>query len=423
MKKQILHFLIIGIVFLFTSCDLTKDSTTGPEVSDRLVPYNPYPPDGQTEELLVVTLKWESDGDKFDVYFDKKNSPSKLLVSNIENKSVVVTGLDYLTKYYWKVVSKKNGVVKEGTVWNFSTLGRPSPIGGGYVLLKNTIETSTPSNVNVLFQVVDLNNQGITDLTEADFEVYEDGLPISPSESELKIVKKEDLYYRIKTVLMLDNSTSLADSINAIRLAAADFIRNLVPYQEVALYSFSEKPILLQDFTSDKNILIDALSRYQLGFPTTNLYGAVVEGANKWKDVFKIGETVQGYMVLFTDGRDTQGSTSLNQALNAIHNKIVFTIGLGKEIEPDILMKLGTGGFFNVNSTTEIESRLSEIQDKIVTYANSFYLLTYKSPKRGNFNHILTIRVKNNPYTGSYAQLSGTFNSGSFFSAKLSGNL
>jgi len=74
-----------------------------------------------------------------------------------------------------------------------------------------------------LFQVVDLNNQGITDLTEADFEVYEDGLPISPSESELKIVKKEDLYYRIKTVLMLDNSTSLADSIDAIRLAAADF--------------------------------------------------------------------------------------------------------------------------------------------------------------------------------------------------------
>jgi len=121
-------------------------------------------------------------------------------------------------------------------------------------------------------------------------------------------------------------------------------------------------------------------------------------------------------MIVFTDGRDTQGSNTLAEALNAIHNKVVFTIGLGSEIQPEVLQAIGTAGYYSISNIDELKAQFDNIQKSIISYANSFYLLTYKSPKRGNNIHSLTIRIKNNPYTGDYSEVRGTFNSNNFYS-------
>ncbi len=420
MTKRKKYFIYPTIVILLILNGCTFNENTNPSSPDLLtgiLPQSPSPANNSSDELLVVDLKWESSADKFDVYFDKNNPPQILLAKDTTAKKLLVTGLEYSTKYYWKVIAKTNsGTTLEGPVWSFTTVSQDQSALNGFVLIDYGLTISPPSNVNVLLQVVDLNGSGVVNLTEGDFEVYEDGEPVSVSESKLTIKKRDQLPYNIYTVLMLDNSTSLKDSIDAIRSSASEFVNNLLPNQRIAVYSFSESQYLLQNFTSDTTALKNALNNYQLGFATTDLYGSVIKGASLWKDSFTSDSISQGFMIIFTDGKDTQGSHTIAEALNSISNKIVFTIGLGSEIDPDVLERIGNAGFYRINNTNELSRRFTDIQNKILNYANSFYMLTYQSPKRGNKNHTLAVKIKNNPYSGAGSVLEGTFNSAVFSS-------
>jgi hypothetical protein len=264
-----------------------------------------------------------------------------------------------------------------------------------------------------------MNRIGVPNLVKENFEIFEDGEPIT-SESTIEIKRNDQLPYKIRTVLMLDNSTSLDGKYDQIREAASLFIRNLRPNQEVAIYQFSESPELIIDFTSNKDSLLKYIANYRKGFMTTNLYGAVIRGASRWEDKFTVDDLLQGSMIIFTDGKDTQGSSSLVEAVNAVGNKTVYTVGLAGAadgIDVPILTAIGTKGFYPISDISQLTENFNKIQQSIVNFANSFYLMTYKSPKRGNFDHFLTIKIKDNSYMGSEAYITGIYNSSGFYSA------
>ncbi len=414
-------YLLLILIYFLSQCTFDNNPPTQSESEtpiSKTLPSNPKPEDKSINQPLVINLQWSYSGtQKFDVYLDKKNPPQVLIANDITSKSLVVTNLEYNTTYYWKVIAKNNDGTKiEGPVWSFTTLTQTYPTLNGFAMNLYKIQTELPCYVHVMFQVVDLNGKGVDYLTQNDFEILEDGEPISQYESQIEIKKREAVPYKLKTVIMLDNSTSLQNNIEEIRSAAKSFIEKIVPQQEISIYQFSDKPEMLCDFTNNFDSLNNAVNSYKLGYSTTNLYGAVIKGSSLWKDSFSIDEIVQGMMILFTDGKDTQGSNTLAEALNAIHNKIVFTIGLGNEIQHDILRAIGTAGYYSISNVNELKAQFDNIQKTIVSYANSFYLLTYKSPKRGNNVHSLTIRIKNNPYTGDYSEIRGTFNSNNFYS-------
>ena len=105
-----------------------------------------------------------------------------------------------------------------------------------------------------------------------------------------------------------------------------------------------------------------------------------------------------GTLVVFTDGSDTQGRHTLQEALNALRPRNrVYTVGLGSEIEPDVLRQLGTAGFVSIDDAGELEQKFREIQEDIVATANSFYWLSYSSPKRGYSQHQLLVTIKDSP--------------------------
>lgn len=421
MVRYIKIIFPILIAILINRCTFEGTVPTQSESNlpvNKLMPNSPKPEDKSINQLLVLTLSWESEeANKFDIYLDKNNPPLILIANDITAKSIIVTNLEYNTTYYWKVVAKFNDGRKiEGPIWSFTTIPQTYPTFNGYAMKLYKIETEIPNLVHVMFQVLDLNGEGVSTLTQQDFEIYEDGEPISPTESELDVKKRSEVPYKLRSVLMLDNSTSLRNNIDEIRNAAASFINQIVPQQEIAIYQFSENPEMLINFTSNKDSLLTALQKYQLGYATTNLYGAVIKGASLWNDSFSMNEIVQGTMIIFTDGKDTQGSRTLAEALNAIHNKIVFAIGLGSEIQPEILNAIGTAGYYSISEVNQLSARFSEIQESIVNYANSFYLLSYKSPKRGNNSHSLTIKIKNNPYSGDGSVIISNFNSSNFYS-------
>ena len=411
------------LVILAAGCSFDSPSE---QTSITTKPVNPLPADNSANQSMSLTLSWESsNASNFDVYLDTQNPPQHLLASNVAAKNVNTGILNANTRYYWKVVAKNDAGSVEGDVWSFTTGSSINPGQSGYVLVNHRIETVKPCFVNMIYQVLDFNGNGIGTLTSNDFELIEDGFPVSVSESDLTINKKTDVFDTLKVVVMLDNSTSLAPNINQIRLAASQLVYNLANSTidgvklnvQVAIYTFSENVVMLTDFITDKDRLYGVVyDRYALGQATTDLYGAVLTGASRWTDVMTSDKIREGVMILFTDGSDTQGSHSLGDALTAVENKHVFTVGLGNEIDPYILGRFGTSGYYQISDISQLTDQFNQIQKSILNYINSFYVLKYKSPKRGNFDHLLHLDIKNNPNTGTASFIEGVYNSFGFSS-------
>ena len=282
-------------------------------------------------------------------------------------------------------------------------------------LNRHDITTELPSFVNILFEVRDSLGRGVNALTTGHFEVRENDQVVSPTESAMRIRKRDVISYSLKTVLMLDTSTSVKQQLDQIKSAAISLVENMTEQQEIALYEFSEEPVLLQDFTNDAAALTKAIREIRLGFPTTNLYGSVITGTRRWQDIFTTTEVQQGFLVILTDGSDTQGSRTLEEALRARGKKNIYTIGLGNEIEPDVLRRLGNAGFFHLNDVSELADLFIEIQIEIALLADSFYYLNYLSPKRGDRYHSLALTVKGNQLN---SMIQGRFNSRNFYSVR-----
>lgn len=412
--------LLLALIAFSCSFDSTAPSETTPIIdpvtSDKNYPNTPAPSDGALNQLLFVTLKWECDNaSEYDVYLGPMNPPL-IKYTTTQSKSFTTPPLNYNTKYFWRIVAKGNdGVSRSGPVWNFTTLPSTMPTINGYALKLHRTETRLPNTVEVVFQVLDLNGSGVTNLQLSDFEVFEDELPLSISESGLKIEKRAASPYKLKTVLLLDNSTSLENDLGTIRNSAKEIVNGIRPNQEVAVYQFSDKAALLSDYSSDVNQLKNIIdTQYLLGVRTTDFYGSVITGSKKWDDIFSLDEIVQGCLIIISDGEDTQGSVSLASGLNSIHNKLVYTIGVGPSLQPEIINAFGTGGSFKPGQENEIIRRFSEMENRVVKFANSFYVMTYSSPKRGDRDHSLRVRIKNNPYQGDQSFISTTFNSAGF---------
>ncbi|GAB4135472.1 MAG: hypothetical protein Fur0015_08290 [Ignavibacteriales bacterium] len=415
-NKNLIVFLLFEFLFAY-SCTF-NDSNNVVIPPDKTVPSSPSPANGAINQENILTLSWQFAGaDSFTVYFDTQNPPQKILRKNYTKNSTTAFAPGTTTKYYWKVIAKfKNGTNAEGPVWSFTTKSSTTA-SPGYLINGFGVTTYPPNIVRALFQVSDLSNKGVANLVSSDFEVYEDGKKISSHESLLNISKKESNYFAFNTVLMIDNSTSLTDdngnNLSSIKTAAKDFVKNMFAQQNVAIYSFSGTTNLILDFTpvSDQAKIFSAIDGIQKGARSTDLYGAVIQGASRIKQFMNVDSIISGAMVLFTDGDDTQGSHTLEQALNSVNGKNVYTIGLGTDLNPEILSLIGKNGYYQIADIAQLSTTFSLIQQELTDLSNSFYWLEYQTPKRGNFNHLLQIVIINNPVN---SMLEATFNSSKF---------
>lgn len=415
--KKINIFILFGLVFVY-SCTF-NDSNNIVTPSDKTYPNTPTPENGALNQENIITLSWQYSGaDSFTVYFDTQNPPQKILKKNYTKNSITVFAPGTATKYYWKVIAKfKDGTLIEGPIWSFTTKSSTN-YSPGYLINSFGIVTYWPNIIRALFQVTDLNNKGITNLTSSDFEVYEDGKKISSHESLLNISKKESNYFLFNTVLMIDNSSSITDddgsNLTSIKSAAKDFVNNMFEQQNVAIYSFSGTTNLVLDFTpvTDKAKIFSAIDGIQKGARSTDLYGAVITASSRIKQYMNADSIISGAIVLFTDGDDTQGSHTLEQALNSVNGKNVYTIGLGTDLNPEILSFIGKNGYYPIADINQLSNTFISIQQELSNLSNSFYWLEYQTPKRGNFNHLLQILIINNPVNSI---LEATFNSSKFF--------
>jgi len=283
-----------------------------------------------------------------------------------------------------------------------------------YRITGNTVASSQPCFVDIMFSVSDVNYKGVDNLANTNFQVKENDVVVSPSESFRYIRSINTVPYKIKTVIMIDNSSSIGTKLSQIKTAALGMIINIGKNQEMAVYSFSDGPVLLQVFTNDISKLRAAVNSIALGYPSTNLYGSYITGVDAWQDTYSINLIQKGFLVLFTDGDDTQASSTITQALDARGQKSTYIIGLGADIVPTTLNQLANPSpYYAASSVADLEQIFVNIQKDIYKFANSFYWLNYMSPKRSS-THTLKIEVKNNTNMATDASYLGSFSAAGF---------
>jgi VWFA-related protein len=152
------------------------------------------------------------------------------------------------------------------------------------------VETSL---VTIPVSVYERSGVYVSGLRRNDFKIFEDG-------KEQEIAYFGTVEQPFSAILLIDVSGSTDNKIKAIQAAAMSFVENLRPGDKVMIMEFDDRTRTLCDFTSDRDVLSNAIHKVGSGGGTA-LYSAVETVLNK-----KLSP-IQGRkaIVLFTDGVDT----------------------------------------------------------------------------------------------------------------------
>ena len=107
--------------------------------------------------------------------------------------------------------------------------------------------------VNIVATVTDSNGRYVGNLSAEDFVVEEDGVPQKISHFS------QDQNIPVSVGIILDTSGSMERKIRTAVDAVDRFIRQIHEDDEVFLMTFSNEPILRQDFTNNRDKLSQAL--------------------------------------------------------------------------------------------------------------------------------------------------------------------
>jgi VWFA-related protein len=178
--------------------------------------------------------------------------------------------------------------------------------------------------VNVLFTVTAKGGKLITNLTQDDFTILEDGNPQKIS----NFSKESNLPLNI--ALLVDSSGSVWDKLRFEREAAARFFSyTLRPRQDKAfVMTFDTRVGLIQDYTDNPVTLQHALDRVIAG-GSTSLYDGIAQAVKKLS-----GETGRRVIVVLSDGLDNSSHIDLGGALQAAQkNDVVIYAVSANRIE------------------------------------------------------------------------------------------
>ena len=369
-------------------------------------------------------------------------------MSSLYNLSALTNG----ATYYCILEAEFNTDVKSVSI---VTPGTPDTRMYAFSTPK-TITTQAPSIVIATQRILDRRTgkpvtglltypDGSAKPVEDVFDILQDGSTISASESFLDSEPLGNIPTTIKTVLMLDISSSISitdlalelnAALNVVRKPLTDingqpqldtdgkpiYVSNLFPGQQISIYAFDEQIQLAQDFTSDHAVLAQAIMNIDTTarVNSTNLYGAIIDGFTPLENHFSIDSVTYSYMLLITDGDDTAGQKTLAQAIAAKGELDLFVIAVGNDIDNDVLTQLVLGEeiplidfplslektlaaaplLFSIDNFSLLDDKLKQVATNASSFGDGIYLLYYATPARSGV-HNVSISIRDNLETCS----------------------
>jgi Ca-activated chloride channel homolog len=240
--------------------------------------------------------------------------------------------------------------------------------------------------------VVDADKRLVPDLGRDDFEVFDNGKPVT-----LTLFSNEPEAFSV--VAMLDTSGSMTASLELLKDAAEQFVIRLLPEDRGMVGAFNDKiQFPISTFTSDRDELAAALKDLQFGNPT-RLYDAIEASIQQLRDV-------QGRRVVlvFTDGDDTASKIGMGKVLDQARadEVMIYAIGLESEFfngqyrvrtKPDRGLKRLSddtgGGYFELKKTDDLGPTFTRVAQEL----HSQYVLGFPPATDGKL-HKLEVRVK-----------------------------
>jgi VWFA-related protein len=257
--------------------------------------------------------------------------------------------------------------------------------------------------INLNVSVTDARNRYVTDLENKDFAVFEDGV-----RQDLSLFTHENL--PISMALLLDVSASMDEKLQSAQDAAGKFVKTLRPQDLAKVTQFNERTTVLQDYTSDLNLLDSAIRRTEASGPTA-LHNALYVTLRDLAKQKKAGELRRRAIVLLSDGEDTASLVKDDQVVElAKKTEIgIYAISLRPNRPGDrdrlefsqaihLLTTLArdTGGqVFFPNSISELDTVYDRIAEELRTQYNLGYVSSNKR-KDGKWRRIV-VRVPDRP--------------------------
>jgi Ca-activated chloride channel homolog len=174
---------------------------------------------------------------------------------------------------------------------------------------------STTGMVHLVVTVMDKHHDFITDLDKGDFTVLENGMP-----QEIKFFDREtNLPLRI--ALLLDTSNSIRPRLDFEKDAAIDFLDKVIRRDKdlALLMTFDNEPQIIQDYTSNIDLLSSAIREQRAGGGTAfndAIYMASLKLAHA--PAAKAPESdIRRVIVVISDGDDNLSDRALSEAIDA----------------------------------------------------------------------------------------------------------
>ena len=278
-----------------------------------------------------------------------------------------------------------------------SLTGTGTPIANSTLNL-NQIELDCP-NVKAFVTVTDDDDfvyPGLDDPDDAYFTVREDG---GAAETISDVIFAASVPLPISIAFALDYSGSVTanqDVVAAMEEGATSFIEDLGINDEAEIVKFDSIVEIVQSFTTNKTLLISAVTNTWNGGGNTQLYDAVYQAVTDTA----LRAITRRAIIVMTDGNDNDNAGSPYVSLtdvisHAQDNGIpIFTIGLGNYVNEAALQSMAedTGGqYFNAPTA----DRLRTIYQQLIKILENQYVITYNSGSQGGVPATMTIELGN----------------------------
>ena len=260
--------------------------------------------------------------------------------------------------------------------------------------------------VTLNVRVIDRNNRPVNNLRQSDFHVFEDGVT-QPVES----FSREEV--PISYGLAIDTSQSLRSQIQAVIDAGKTIVNSNKPGDETFLVRFisSEKIETLQDFTSNKDLLMDGLDDLYVEGGQTAVIDAVYLTAEHVAE-YKKGDSSDRRLralVVITDGEDRASFYSQEKLFARLREEDVqiYVIGFVKELDKEggLIRKSPRDKAVNLINRLATEtggraflpeslSELPQIANEIVRDLRTQYVVAYNPTNKlrdGSFRSIKVV--------------------------------
>ena len=247
----------------------------------------------------------------------------------------------------------------------------------------------------------------IDNLTADDFRVYEDGVL-----QEIQSFSRDEL--PLAVALVIDRSGSVGPYISELRRIATRALDQLKPQDEVCLFSFADTVDRLEDLTTDRQRIVDAIDRIRTG-GGTDITDALHDSVTY---LARIAPGHRHAIILISDNQQTvnpQASETETIRTAMETETVVYSLKTsGDSLQlasqlPSLILRGNpvskitqeTGGeIISVNGVSSLDSALGSVISRLrMRYSLGYYP---SGTAQGGAFHAITVRLTDTSCPGGY---------------------